>query len=342
MTSLLIGSINTPGPWFHATGEGVTRCDLDEATGAISRARSFPEFENAIWMTRVGQFTFVATERFLEGGEVSAFDPTMARTGPMQKAPGGAICHLALSPDGKTLYTVSYLGGVTAHAVDERGVISPAHQEINYTGSGADKERQEKPHPHQAVVSPDGKHLFVCDLGCDKVWVHRIEGGKLNPAVALDAPAGSGPRHLVFHPRLPRFYLLGEIDSQVRVYEGAGANWKLVGSHTAISTGFTGAAHGGAIRLHPSGQTLAVSVRGSDNIAVFRLDRQGDLTPAANFPTGGKCPRDFDFTPSGRRLVALNQDSDHLVAHGFDPDAGLPTGHAGAPFAIGCPMCVIF
>lgn len=37
MTNLLIGSINTQGPWFHASGEGVTACALDEATGRISR-----------------------------------------------------------------------------------------------------------------------------------------------------------------------------------------------------------------------------------------------------------------------------------------------------------------
>jgi 6-phosphogluconolactonase len=342
MTEFIVGSINTPGPWFHATGEGVTACKIDETTGEISRVRSYPEFENAMWMAKSGRFTFVATERFMDGGEVVAFDPTMAATGPVQKTPGGAICNLAVSPDGKTLYTVSYLGGVTVHTIDDNGVISPVHQEINYTGSGPNKERQEKSHPHQAVVSPDGKHLFVCDLGCDKVWIHPIEGSRLGPAASIAAAAGSGPRHLVFHPRLPRFYLLGELDAQVRVYEGSGADWKLVGSHSAIPENFTGTPGGGAIRLHPSGKTLAVSVRGSDTIAVFHIDAHGDITLAANFPTGGKTPRDFDFTPSGRRLVALNQDSDNAVAFGFDPASGLPTGHAGAPFALGCPMCVIF
>lgn len=342
MTRFLVGSINKAGPWFHATGEGVSVCELDEATGEISRVRAYPEFENAMWMAKAGQFTFVATERYLDGGEVVAFDPTMADTGPAQKTPGGAICHLALANGGRTLYTVSYLGGVTVHAIDDNGVILPAHQDITYIGSGTNPERQEKSHPHQAVVSPDGKHLFVCDLGCDKVWVHPISGEKLGPAAAIGAPAGSGPRHLVFHPRLPRFYLLGELDAQVRVYEGAGTDWRLVASHAAIPEKFAGAAHGGAIRLHPSRKTLAVSVRGSDNIAVFGIDATGDLSPAANFPTGGKTPRDFDFTPSGRWLLALNQDSDNLVAFGFAPDAGLPTGHTGEPFALGCPMCVIF
>lgn len=343
MTRFLVGSINTPGPWFHATGEGVTLCEIDEASGEIRRVRAYPEFDNAMWMARGGRFTFVATERFLDGGEIVVFDPTMASTGPAQRTPGGAICHLALSPDGKALYTVSYLGGVTVHLIDDAGVIAPAHQEIAYIGSGANPERQEKSHPHQAVVSPDGKHLFVCDLGSDKVWVHPIEdGGKLGLPGAIDAAAGSGPRHLVFHPHLPRLYLLGELDAVVRVYEGSGADWKLVDSHTAIPENFTGTPGGGAIRLHPSGKTLAVSVRGSDTLAVFHLDARGDLTPAANFPTGGKTPRDFDFTPSGRRLLALNQDSDNLVAFGFDSATGLPTGDAGTPFALGCPMCVIF
>jgi len=83
-------------------------------------------------------------------------------------------------------------------------------------------------------------------------------------------------------------------------------------------------------------------VRGSDSLAVFTIDACGNLALAANFPSGGKTPRDFDFTPSGRWLVALNQDSDNAIAFGFDADTGLPTSHAGPPFAIGCPVCVIF
>lgn len=342
MTRLFIGSVNAPNPWFRAEGEGVSVCELDEATGALARVCAHPHAENAMWMMRAGDTLLVASERHTGGGEIGVFDAAFQRIGDPRQTPGSAICHLALSPGGETLYAVSYLGGATAHVLGADGSIAAAHCEITYAGFGPNRERQEASHPHQAVVSPDGGHLFVCDLGCDKVWVHSLDGGTLGPAAAIDAPAGSGPRHLVFHPTLPRFYLLSELDGAVRVYEGQGADWKLVASHTAPPPNFSGTPGGAAIRLHPSGRTLAVSVRGSDTLAVFDIDARGDLASAANFSSGGKTPRDFDFTPSGRWLVALNQDSDNAVAFGFDASTGLPTGHAGPPFVIGCPVCVIF
>ncbi len=338
MSRFLIGSINTPGPWFHATGEGITVCALDEDTGEISRITTSPGIENAIWMTPSPHGLLVATERFLGDGELAAFDASFSRIGQAQTTPGGAICHLALSPDGASIYAVSYLGGVTVHALDESG-IHPAHQFIAYEGSGQN-ERQEKPHPHQAVVSPDGKKLFVCDLGSDKIWVHPIEGPKLGPAQGIEAPPGSGPRHLVFHPTLSSFYLLCELDGMVHTYDGE--SYRLIASHSAVPSDFTEVPGGAATKLHPSGASLAVSIRGSDNIAVYLFDTLGGLRPAANFSTRGKAPRDFAFSPSGRWLLALNQDSDTVVPFEFDPSSGLPTGRVGAAFQIGCPVCANF
>lgn len=342
MLRLYVGSVNAPNPWFRAMGEGVTVCELDETTGSITRVASHPEAENAMWMVKTRARLLVATECANDGGEVGTFDFALTRVGPRQKTPGSAICHLALSPDAGILYAVSYLGGVTVHAIDGGGVVSAAHQTIAYEGASVNADRQERSHPHQAVVSPDGGFLFVCDLGCDKVWIHRIEGSRLGPAHAITTPSGCGPRHLVFHPQLPRFYLLGELDAAVHVYEGRNTDWTLLASHSALPIAFTGTPAGGGIRIHPCGKSLAVSERGSNTIAVFRIDDQGELTLAKSFSTLGKCPRDFDFTPSGRNLVVLNQDSDTVFAFAFDPADGLPTGQAGTSFSIGCPVCVIF
>jgi 6-phosphogluconolactonase len=116
----------------------------------------------------------------------------------------------------------------------------------------------------------------------------------------------------------------------------------LVNSVSALPSDFNGTPGGAAIKFHPSGRSLAVSVRGSDNIAVFRLGARGEISLAANFPTQGKGPRDFAFSPSGRWLLALNQDSDAVVPFELDPSQGLPTGGVGSTFAIGCPVCAVF
>lgn len=77
-------------------------------------------------------------------------------------------------------------------------------------------------------------------------------------------------------------------------------------------------------------------------MALFRISDQGKLSPAANFPTQGKCPRDFAYSPSGQWLLALNQDSDTVVSFELDPTDGMPTGRIGPIFAIGCPTCAVF
>ncbi|MCP5537531.1 MAG: lactonase family protein [Akkermansiaceae bacterium] len=346
-TQLLIGSINIAGDWFRATGCGLTLCTLDEMSGHLSAVAQFPEVENAIWMARTPRHLLVAHERFMEDGEISVYglEEGQPRTlaFPAQKSSGGAICHLELSADGATLYAVSYLAGVSVHALRADGEILPAHQVISYRGSGPNKERQEKPHPHQATLSPDGKQVLVCDLGSDAVWVHAIEGKRLGEARSLSLPAGSGPRHLVFHPRLPVFYLIGELDAMVRVYASGGKeDWQLVDSLSALPPGFAGVPGGAAIRLHPSGKSLAVSVRGSDTVAVFVIDASGSLSLHSHFSTGGKNPRDVVFSPSGRWLIALNQDSDTVISFAFDPATGLPTGGSGATLSLGSPVCAIF
>jgi len=82
-----------------------------------------------------------------------------------------------------------------------------------YTGDGPNKQRQEAPHAHQAIVSPNGKFMYVCDLGTDTIWVHSTSDlPEINqPVHVISTPPGSGPRHMVFHPSLPFAYSIMEL-----------------------------------------------------------------------------------------------------------------------------------
>lgn len=346
MTPFLLGSINIPGPYFHATGEGLTCCALDESTGTITRLAGGPAAENVIWMTRAGTHLWVATERYLEPGEISAFTwDTVAgpsRRGQSQSSHGGAICHISASPERNAIFVTSYLGGVSVHAVDAHGEVAPAHQIVTYQGSGPCPGRQQTSHPHQAVVSPDGSRLYVCDLGSDMIWIHPRAGTGLGPAVAIPTPPGSGPRHLAFHPRLPRLYLLGELDARLYVYGFHEDRLQLLKAHDTLPHGFPGTPAAAAIKFHPSGNSLTVSNRHSDTLTVFSVDPAGDLAAAACWPCGGVSPRDFAIAPSGRWLLAVNQDSHTVVPFELDPGSGLPTGRRGPDFACGSPCCALF
>lgn len=346
MTRFFLGSLNRPGPYFHATGEGLITCVLDEATGSITRLHAQPDAENAIWLTRDGPLLLVATERYLEPGEISAF--ALSETGPpirigtAQSSHGGAICHAAFTPDRLAVVVASYLGGITVHEISAAGGVAAAHQIIDYQGSGPHPERQDQPHPHQAVVAPDGGSVWVCDLGTDRIHVHPLDGHTLGPAADLVTPSGSGPRHLVFHPVLPRCYVLGELDAMVHLYDVSGSFPVIISSHATLPAEFTGEPAGAAIRIHPSCHTLIVSNRNSDTLAFFRIDATGGLALAACVPTGGRTPRDFAVSPSGRWLLAVNQDSHGVVPIELEPETGLPNGRRGPDFPCGSPVCAIF
>ncbi|MGA3513656.1 beta-propeller fold lactonase family protein, partial [Lactiplantibacillus plantarum] len=60
--------------------------------------------------------------------------------------------------------------------------------------------------------------LAVCDFCTDRVYTNDIsDEGKLTEIAEFEAPAGTGPRHLVFHPNGKYAYLFGELDSTVTV-----------------------------------------------------------------------------------------------------------------------------
>ncbi len=348
-TPFYVGSINIPGPWLHASGEGLTRCAINETTGVLRRLEIYPQAENAIWLCAAKRGLIVATERYLSNGEISSFSISdngkLTRIGPIQNSHGGAICHITTGSDNDTIFTASFLGGLSVHGMNTHGEISSAHQTISYQGHGPGP-MQERSHPHQITVSPDGEFLYVCDLGSDRIWIHPIykkdQKTVLGKAIEVGVLRGSGPRHLVFHPTLPLLYLLGQLDGHVRIYQYKRADMDLKGVVDALPDNFSGESSAAAIRLHPSGKTLYVSERSSSTITAFKINADGKLTRAFCFETAGDSPRDFNISPSGRWLIALNHGTDSIVSFQLDPESGFLTSESQQSLSLGCPVCILF
>ena len=75
---------------------------------------------------------------------------------------------------------------------------------------------------------------------------------------------------------------------------------------------------------------------------VFAVDQgTGRLTFVERVPTQGKTPRNFALDPSGRWLLAANQDSSNIVIFKIDQQTGglTPTGDA---IEVGSPVSVVF
>jgi 6-phosphogluconolactonase len=206
--------------------------------------------------------------------------------------------------------------------------------------------RQRWPHSHCCVTEPYSQQtLFVCDLGLDRIFAYELdaEQGKLAAKAEVQLQKGRGPRHLVFHPSMKCAYVGNELESTITVL-------KLNDHHLDVSAGYTvhnakdcaallhevqtvsclpadfqnegfvtpagvwkAASHTSEIRIHPSGRWVYIGNRGHDSIAVFAVDEvSGHLTLVAITPSGGKCPRNFNFDRTGRYMVVGNQDTNTL------------------------------
>ena len=67
----------------------------------------------------------------------------------------------------------------------------------------------------------------------------------------------------------------------------------------------------------------------------------GKLTNKGYIPTGGKTPRHFAIDPSGKYLLAENQDSNNIVVFKINPATGGLTA-TGQEVKVPAPVCIVF
>lgn len=241
---------------------------------------------------------------------------------------GGSLpCHLALDPEGEWLAIANYGDGtVTAYRLGADGMPEPGPLTFPNEGRGPHPDRQEGPHAHQAVFGPGGV-LYVTDLGTDEVR-RFLPGMRPHPDGPVRLASGSGPRHFLHHDG--HWYVTGELDGTVRVYDG---EWREAG--VVRASGAEGDNLPAHIALSADGRHLYVTNRGPDTVSVFEVDGPR-LTMTAEVPSGGSWPRHFAI--DGDRLYVANQRSDSVAVLALKD--GLP-GPAEQALEVGTPSCVL-
>lgn len=285
------------------------------------------------------------------GGRVFALKVN-ERTGQLntinhQTTHGVGPCHLAVDPQGKGVVVANYGGGsVVSYPLGEDGSLKQTASLIQFTGSSVNRQRQEAPHTHCVRFDPSGLWAAAADLGLDQVILCRFtpQTAELsrvgNPGLV---PPGSGPRHLCFHPHLPRMYVINELANTISVFKWSGdQGLELLQTVGTLPADFMGTSYTAEVVIHPSGAWLYGSNRGHDSIATFRVHpAHGTLEFVGVTSTQGKTPRNFNLDPSGRWLLVANQQSDQLVVFAVDKETGLPRSY-GSPVPVPRPVCVTF
>ena len=241
-------------------------------------------------------------------------------------------------------------GGSEAHVVRadgcallDDGRLAAGLPSRRHEGRGLRDDRQEAPHVHSLSFVPGTRLLVAVDLGLDALAIYQADAcGMLAPTAAetVHVPAGSGPRMVAYHPRLPMAALVNELACDVLVFrigEG-GLHWRIV-EQLSLPQAPSGDALAAHIAFSPDGRQLYASVRGSDQLVVFPVDDQGRVAGRCDVASGGKGPRHFSLSPDGRFLAVANLASDDVRLLERDADGML---RAVACVDVPQPACVIW
>ncbi|MGA2272263.1 MAG: lactonase family protein [Bryobacteraceae bacterium] len=348
---LLVLSGSNPG----GGAKGIYAYRFDTTSGELKPAGLAVETTNPSFLAvdESGHFLYAVNEA---GGKgmVSAFsiDRAAARLTLINQvsSKGGGPCHLALDATGRWLAVANYgTGSVAVLPVGAGGRLGEATGFDQHHGSSVNRARQEGPHAHEAVFSPDNRYLLVPDLGLDQVLVYRFDAGKgtispNDPPFAVLAP-GSGPRHLAFHPNGKVVYVINELASTVTAFRYDAAKGALQDFQTlsTLPAHFTQVSTAAEIAVNAAGSAVYASNRGHDSIALFEIQPVlFKLAEPEHTPTLGKTPRHFTLDPDGRFLLVSNQDSDNIVVFHVHPRTGELTPTKHKPVEQPRPVCLVF
>ncbi|MCW6507114.1 lactonase family protein [Lichenifustis flavocetrariae] len=359
----LVGSLTRGVPHMApARGEGISVYAFDAETGTFDRMHVRDGIDNPCFVAPHPErpLVYAVSEVFgWNEGTLTAYrlDRATGRLIYLNKQPthGNLACFCGLDRSGRFAVVANYsLGDPTeeprrAFAVfplREDGGLHPASCTIQLHGTGPDTERQEQPHGHWIGFSPDNRFLIGVDLGTDRILTYPF-GAVAGTVDEADVrvcvlPAGSGPRHLVWHPDGATAFVSHEMANSVSrlAFDTGRGRFTLVETVSTLPEGWSSPSDVSDLQITPSGQTLIVANRGHDGLTVFRCEAGGPLVTSHHISGQGQTPRHLQIDPSGRWLIAAYQASDVLAVYALDDQTSRLTFTRLVP--CGSPMCVRF
>jgi 6-phosphogluconolactonase len=327
--------------------EGIYIYHLDLRSGALTYAATVagPGTINPSFVTlSPDKRTLYAANEITGGkgphGTISAFavDPATGHLSYLnqQSTHGLAPCYASIEPAGRYCLVANYeTGSLCVLPILPDGSLGEATDTVQFSGSEPNPARQEGPHAHMVLPSPDASFMLAIDLGADRVMAFRLdpERGVLSPADPpwTQLPPGTGPRHLAFHPQQPLAYVISEFQSTVTVlrYDEQQGAFTAMQTISTLPDNYTGENLGAEILVAPSGRFVYASNRGHDSLVIYAVDPEsGQLSLVGHEATQGGGPRTFTIDPSGTLLLVANQDTDTVVTFWVNQESGTlrPTG----------------
>jgi YVTN family beta-propeller protein/probable HAF family extracellular repeat protein len=176
--------------------------------------------------------------------------------------------------------------------------------------------------PHGLVVSPDGTHVYVANLGSNDISVIDVA---TNQVEATRLPAGPHPSDVRITPDGQYLYVTNELQTGATVSVIQVSTGALIRTITGLGTFPT------ALAISPSGKFIYVTNAGSGTVSIINTATNQVAPTSINV---GPYPEVVAFTPDGRFAdvgnyssnsisfvsTATNQSVGSLLTQGAGPD----------------------
>jgi 6-phosphogluconolactonase len=341
---------------FAPGGKGALHaCHFDVESGSLNLGERTAGAENPFYLA------VAPNQRFLyaihakafgskEPEQVAAYE-VLERAGRLkllnrQSSRGSASCYLDVDATGKCVLVANYTtGSVASLPVRDDGSLGEAASFVVHRGSSVDPGRQEGPHAHCIVVSPDNRFALAADLGLDQVLIYRLDAAaaKLTPhqPAFAQVPAGAGPRHLTFHPQGKWVYVVNELSNSVTCfnYDAAAGTLHEPQTIATLPKDYAGKSYCADLKITPNGRFLYATNRGHDSIAAYRIGSDGRLTLLGIDPSLGKGPQNLALLRDGKWLLCANMPGNNVAVFRIDGETGRLRS-AAAPVSLPSPSCI--
>lgn len=334
--------IGTRGqPSADGPRQGIYAARLDSQTGRLESLGLQVELERAIWLAGHPTLPMLYTLAKIEGdpddGDSSILGYAIdAKTGTLRLVTAGVLdvrlaTQFDLDTATKTIFTAAMdSGNIATSPLYDNGNLGDAVSWQSHSGTGPHR-RQASPRAHGIALDPSGRYVVSPGFGSDKIYVHHFDPQtrQLSPADPpfVTAPAGSAPRHVVFHPNGRFVYVNTELAADIRIYrwDAAAGSMGLVGvTDPWPKSGSSGEKSTAEIAMSADGRFFYIELRGDqDSIVAYAVNADdGSLREIQRIGSQGTRPWSFGIDPTGRWLLVANSDSHTVDVLGIDQATG--------------------
>jgi 6-phosphogluconolactonase len=310
------------GTYTDAESQGIELLSFDQDTMTLNSEVVASGFKDPSFVIANQARTMIFAVEENENGKLRSFAFNQQKTDlvllDIVDSAGDDPCYLALDHSEHFLAVANYISGnFSIFEVNSEGGLY-FRQSVQHRGRSINKSRQNNAHVHSMVFHPNNKQLLVADLGTDKIHIYDVNFSNSTPITEANpayfkVASGSGPRHMVIHPNGKVLYLVHELTGEVGVYFYEDGEITHFSTHTLTTSKRKGHVQAAEIRLSQDGKFVYVSNRGNaNNLSVFKVELNGDLSLIQQISTGGRTPRNFNLSLDGQFLLVANQDSDEV------------------------------